>query len=66
MKWNDIESIAMSLEDHYPKHDIFDTRFTDLRLMILGLPDFDDDKNGCNEKILESIQLAWYEERKNK
>ncbi|AAZ68247.1 Fe-S cluster assembly protein IscX [Ehrlichia canis] len=66
MKWNDIESVAMSLEDHYPRHDIFGTRFTDLRLMILGLPDFDDDKDGCNEKILESIQLAWSEERENK
>ncbi|ABD45489.1 feS assembly protein IscX [Ehrlichia chaffeensis str. Heartland] len=66
MKWNNVDSIAISLEDHYPEHDIFNTRFTELRLMILGLPGFDDDDNGCNEKILESIQLSWYEERQNK
>ncbi|AHX05068.1 Fe-S cluster assembly protein IscX [Ehrlichia japonica] len=66
MKWNDVDSIAISLEKHYREHDIFSTRFTDLRLMVLGLPDFDDDNNGCNEKILESIQLAWNEERESK
>ncbi|CAH57913.1 Fe-S cluster assembly protein IscX [Ehrlichia ruminantium] len=63
MKWTDIESIAISLEENYPEQDIFYTRFTDLRLMILKLPGFDDDDHGCNEKILESIQLAWNEER---
>ena len=65
MKWIDVESIAVSLEKNYPEQDIFNTRFTDLRLMILKLPDFDDDSNRCNEKILEAIQLAWNEEREN-
>ena len=66
MKWIDVENIAISLEENYPEQDIFHTRFTDLRLMVLGLPGFDDNSNGCSERILESIQLAWNEERENK
>ena len=27
------------------------------------LPEFNDDPNGCNEKILEAIQMAWIDER---
>ena len=29
----------------------------------MELPDFDDDPNRSNEKILEAIQAAWIEER---
>jgi FeS assembly protein IscX len=30
---------------------------------VLELPDFEDDPNRSNEKILEAIQAAWIEER---
>ena len=63
MKWTDIESIAISLKKIIQSRIYFYTRFTDLRLMILKLPGFNDSDHGCNEKILESIQLAWDEER---
>ncbi|NBO19636.1 MAG: Fe-S assembly protein IscX, partial [Proteobacteria bacterium] len=26
-------------------------------------PEFRDDPNGCSEKILEAIQMAWIDER---
>ena len=37
-------------------------RFTQLRDLILALPDFDDDPKRCGEKILEAVQQAWISE----
>jgi FeS assembly protein IscX len=37
-------------------------RFTDLHSWIIALPDFKDDPKQSNEKILETIQMAWHEE----
>ncbi|MBV0899657.1 MAG: Fe-S cluster assembly protein IscX [Wolbachia endosymbiont of Fragariocoptes setiger] len=63
MKWLDIEDIAEALEKNFPNEDVVNIRFTDLRKKVLSLEGFHDEKNGCNEKVLEAIQLAWIEER---
>ena len=63
MKWIDVEDIARSLENAYPDRDIFALRFTELKSMVVSLPEFDDNTNGCSEKILEAIQMAWSAER---
>lgn len=63
MRWVDIRQIAMRLEDLYPDRDNLNLRFTDLRQWVIDLPEFSDDANGCNEKILEAIQMAWIDER---
>lgn len=63
MRWLDIRQIAMRLEDLYPDRDNVNLRFTDLRQWIVALPEFADDPGGCNEKILEAIQMAWIDER---
>ncbi len=63
MRWTDIQEIAIELEEKYPDQDNVNLRFTDLREWVIGLPGFADDPNGCNEKILEAIQMAWIEER---
>ncbi len=63
MKWIDIQDIAIELEEKYPEVDNVNLRFTDLREWVTGLDGFDDDPNGCNEKILEAIQMAWLDER---
>ncbi|MCU7611359.1 Fe-S cluster assembly protein IscX [Anaplasma capra] len=63
MKWVDTEDIADSLEKAHPEQDIFALRFTELKSMIVGLSEFDDNADGCNEKILEAIQMAWSERR---
>ncbi len=63
MRWSDINQIAMRLEELHPDRDNVNLRFTDLRQWIVALPEFNDDPNGCNEKILEAIQAAWLEER---
>ena len=63
LKWIDTFDIAIELEEHHPDVDVVNLRFTDLHKWVCELPDFDDDPNRSNEKILEAIQMAWIEER---
>ena len=66
MKWTDAEDIAIALAEKYPNVDPLTIRFTDLRARVLELDDFDDDPKVSNEPKLEAIQMAWYEEFKDK
>jgi FeS assembly protein IscX len=63
MRWTDVRDIAIALEDKYPEADNLNLRFTDLREWVLGLEGFSGAPDGCNEKILEAIQMAWIDER---
>jgi FeS assembly protein IscX len=63
LRWTDVHDIAIALEDAYPDADVVNLRFTDLWKWVQDLPEFDDDPNRSNEKILEAIQMAWLEER---
>ena len=62
MRWIDTNDIALDLLENFPEVDPLSIRFTDLRAWIVALPNFDDDPDKCNEKILEAIQMAWIEE----
>ena len=63
LKWSDTIDIAILLEEKHSDKDNVNLRFTDLHKWIISLEDFDDDPNSSNEKILESIQMAWIDER---
>lgn len=63
MQWQDVQKIAIALEEARPDADNLNLRFTDLRDWVLALPGFAGAPNGCNEKILEAIQMAWIDER---
>ena len=63
LRWTDVQDIAIELEERHPEADNVNLRFTDLHKWVLELPDFADDPNRSNEKILEAIQAAWIEER---
>ena len=63
LKWTDTMDIAIALEEKYPEADNINLRFTDLHKWITSLDEFDDNENTSNEKILESIQMAWISER---
>ena len=63
MQWTDIRAIAIALEEQYPTADNVNLRFTTLREWVVGLEGFNDNPDGCNEKILEAIQMLWIEER---
>lgn len=62
MKWTDTQRIAEELYDNHSDIDPQTIRFTQLRELVLALPDFDDDPARCGERILEAIQQAWIEE----
>ena len=62
MKWTDTQLIAEELFDRHPEIDPKTVRFTQLRQLILDLPEFDDDPQRCGERILEAVQQAWIDE----
>lgn len=64
MNWLDVEEIAEALNAAHPKVDPAGVRFTQLRAMVEALPGFAAEAgHPCNEKILETIQAMWVEER---
>jgi FeS assembly protein IscX len=63
LRWTDVNDIAIALEETHPDVDVVNLRFTDLWTWVQQLPDFKDDPNKSNEKILEAIQMAWLDER---
>lgn len=62
--WLDTDRIGEALFEAHPKTDPLSLRFTDLRRLVEALPDFRADPgHPVNEKILETIQMAWHDER---
>jgi FeS assembly protein IscX len=66
MTWRDTEDIAIALTERHPERDPLTVRFTDLHRWVTELPGFTDDPKASNEKILESIQMAWLDEYRNR
>ena len=64
LNWNNARDIGELLLEKYDTLDPLTVRFTDLRKWVLDLEDFKGDPEKSNEKILEAIQMAWYEEWK--
>ncbi len=62
LKWTDSQEIAISLSEKYPAMDPRQIRFTDLKIWVEGLDEFDDIQDHCGERILEAIQMAWIDE----
>jgi FeS assembly protein IscX len=62
LMWTDTEDIGIRLQEEYPDLDPLTVRFTDLHAWVIALPEFKDDPQASNEKKLEAIQMAWYEE----
>ena len=62
MNWQDAEDIALALMEAHPDVDPLSVRFTDLHKWVMALDGFTDDARNSNEKKLEAIQMAWYEE----
>ena len=62
LMWGDTEDIGIRLLEEHPGLDPLTVRFTDLHAWVIALPEFKDDPKTSNEKKLEAIQMAWYEE----
>ena len=62
LKWTDSLEIAISLLEAHPEVDPKTIRFTDLHRWVRELPEFTDDPERSNERILEAIQMNWIDE----
>ncbi len=63
LTWKDSEEVAWALLDKFPDQDPLKLSFPKLHKMVCELEEFDDRPEASNEKILENIQMAWFEER---
>ena len=66
LTWTDSLDVALALLDRFPDEDPLKVRFTDLKRRVTELPDFADDPHASNEAKLETIQMAWWEEWKDR
>ena len=64
LTWKDHEEIAWALIDKFPDQDPLRLSFPKLHALVCALAEFGDKPEASNEKILENIQMAWYEEKK--
>jgi len=64
LTWKDTDEIAYALIDAHPDQDPLKLSFPKLHKLVTALDDFGDDPEKSSESILESIQMAWYEEVK--
>jgi FeS assembly protein IscX len=62
LTWQDSRAIGEELFARFGELDPLTVRFTDLHQWVTELPDFADDPKKSNERILEAIQMAWYDE----
>lgn len=62
MNWTEPYEIAIALSEKHPEIQPLELRFTALFKLICELDDFSGEKNHCNEKVLEAVQMAWLEE----
>lgn len=66
LTWEDAEEIALTLLEKFPAQDPLRIRFTDLRNWVIQLEGFTDDPTASSEGVLEAIQMAWWEEWKER
>ena len=62
MTWTDSRDIGEKLFEQYDSLNPLTVRFTDLHKYVMNVEGFEGKPEGSNEKILEAIQMAWYEE----
>ena len=62
LTWTSAEPLGEMLLERYDAVDPRTVRLTDLRKWVVDLEDFEGKPEESNEKFLEAIQMAWYEE----
>ncbi len=64
--WLDVDLIAERLADAHPGRDPLTVRFPELRDLVRSLEGFAEQPgHPVNERILETIQMKWLEERED-
>lgn len=62
LNWTDSREIGERLFEKYDTLNPLTVRFTDMHRWILDLEDFEGSPDKSSEKLLEAIQMAWYQE----
>ena len=62
LTWRDAQDLGIALYDTHPEQHPLEVSFVQLHRLVAGLEGFDDDPKASNEKLLEGIQMAWYDE----
>lgn len=65
MTWSDSREIGELLFERYDTLNPLTVRFTDMHKWVLDLEGFEGKPDASHEKLLEAIQMAWYEEWKD-
>jgi FeS assembly protein IscX len=65
MHWNDVEEIAINLEENYLDEDISELTLQNLEELIKSLSDFDDHEVETTKELLKEILDAWQEIREH-
>ncbi len=65
LTWQNPRELGELLFERYDTLDPLTVRFTDLHKWVLDLEGFEGPPDGSSERILEAIQMAWYEEWKD-
>jgi FeS assembly protein IscX len=60
--WQDVEEIALDLVELHPQTDPLTLSFAQIRELVVALPGFADDPRAAADRVLEAIQMAWYDE----
>lgn len=64
--WLEVELIGQLLAERHPDVDPYRVGFPQLRGLVVALPGFKEEPgHPSNEKILETIQRYWIEERQD-
>ena len=63
--WRDARDLGELLHARYDTLNPLTVRFTDLHKWVMDLEGFAGSAAESNEKLLEGIQMAWYEEWKD-
>jgi FeS assembly protein IscX len=65
LTWTDYREIGEMLFDKYDTLNPLTVRFVDMHKWLLDLENFEGKADGSSEKLLEAIQMSWYEEWQN-
>lgn len=65
LDWSNSRELGELLLEKYDNLNPLTVRFTDLHKWVLDIEDFTGKLEDSNEKKLEAIQMAWYEEWKD-
>jgi len=65
LTWTNFRELGELLFERYDTLDPLTVRFTDMHKWVMDLEGFEGKPEGSSEKILEAIQMAWYEEWKD-